>query len=88
MFKKTIPSEAFACARVHNIALSPALDKIIIPSTPSIRIRFKSPLASSSTALSETDNIAADIAETIPSFTSLASTEQIGSPWTDTIADP
>lgn len=75
-----MPSEASGRASVQRIAFLPALDSMIIPSTPSIRIRFNSPLASSSTALSETDKIAADMAETIPSFTSLESTEQMGSP--------
>jgi len=86
MFKKTIPREALALQRVHKIAFCPAFDKIIIPSLPSIRIRLRSPLASSSTALSETLRIAALIALTIPSLTSRARTEQIGNPWTETIA--
>lgn len=85
---KTIPSGASERVRVASIALVPAFDKIIVPSSPSIRILLRLPRASSSTALSETDKIAADIADTIPSFTSLARTEQIGNPWTETIALP
>ncbi|MEJ2250742.1 MAG: hypothetical protein P8Y97_13950 [Candidatus Lokiarchaeota archaeon] len=88
MFKKTIPKLASALANVHRIAFSPARDRIIKPSIPSIRILFSSPRASSSTALSETLNIAADIAETMPSLTPRARTETIGNPCTETIAAP
>ena len=83
-----MPSEAELEHRVARIALDPALERIMIPSTPSINIRFRSPLASSSTARSETLRIAALMALTIPSLTSRARTEQIGKPWTETIALP
>ncbi len=75
-----MPNEALLFAKVQRMAFDPALERMIKPSTPSMRILLRAPRASSSTARSETLKIAAPIALVMPSFTSLASAEQIGRP--------